>query len=78
MTGFRGSIRPGRVLALYLDSRGPLLARGMAFSALFPVFAARYVLFAVAGIVFKSSLGGAADRRVGLLHAVPPAITHSG
>jgi membrane protein len=47
--------RPGRALALYMDSRGPLLARGMSFSAVFSVFAAVYVLFAVFGIVFESS-----------------------
>ena len=35
--------RPGRTLALYLASRGPLLARGMSFSAVFSAFAAVYV-----------------------------------
>ena len=47
--------RPGRTLALYLDSRGPLLARGMSFSAVFSVFAAVYVFFAIFGIVLDSS-----------------------
>lgn len=47
--------RVGRTLALYLDSHGPLLARGMSFSAVFSVFAAVYVLFAVFGIVFEFS-----------------------
>lgn len=47
--------RPGRTLARYLDSRGPLLARGMSFSAVFSVFAAVYVFFAIFGIVFESS-----------------------
>ncbi|WP_162435340.1 YihY/virulence factor BrkB family protein [Pseudoxanthomonas koreensis] len=47
--------RPGRTLALYLESRGPLLARGMSFSAVFSVFAAVYVFFAVFGVVFGSS-----------------------
>ena len=47
--------RPGRTLSLYLESRGPLLARGMSFSAVFSVFAAVYVFFAVFGIVFDSS-----------------------
>ena len=47
--------RPGRTLALYLESRGPLLARGMSFSAVFSVFAAVYVFFALFGIVFDSS-----------------------
>ena len=37
------------MLRLYLASRGPLLARGMSFSALFSAFAALYVLFAVSG-----------------------------
>ncbi len=49
------STRPGRTLALYLESRGPLLARGMSFSAVFSVFAAIYVFFAIFGIVFESS-----------------------
>ena len=47
--------RPDRTLALYLESRGPLLARGMSFSAVFSVFAAVYVFFALFGIVFESS-----------------------
>lgn len=49
------STRPGRTLALYLESRGPLLARGMSFSAVFSVFAAIYVFFTIFGIVFESS-----------------------
>ena len=47
--------RLARTLALYLESRGPLLARGMSFSAVFSVFAAVYVFFALFGIVFDSS-----------------------
>jgi len=47
--------RPGLTLERYLESRGPLLARGMSFSAVFSVFAAVYVFFAVFGIVFESS-----------------------
>ena len=43
--------RPGRTLALYLDSRGPLLARGMSFWAVFAVFAA------VAGAIATQGLG---------------------
>ena len=58
--------RPGRTLALYLDSRGPLLARGMSFSAVFSVFAAVYVFFAIFGIldptkVTRSALQNAAS-----------------
>lgn len=55
MIGSWHASRPGRTLALYLASRGPLLARGMSFSAVFSVFAAVYVFFAVFGIVFGSS-----------------------
>ena len=71
--------RPGRTLALYLESRGPLLARGMSFSAVFSVFAAVYVFFALFGIVFDSSpmLQDAVVQ--GLSHTIPGLIdTGSG
>ena len=55
MMGWWWNSRPGRTLERYLESRGPLLARGMSFSAVFSVFAAVYVFFAVFGIVFESS-----------------------
>lgn len=55
MIGLWRRSRPGRTLALYLESRGPLLARGMSFSAVFSVFAAVYVFFAIFGILFESS-----------------------
>ena len=71
--------RPGRTLALYLESRGPLLARGMSFSAVFSVFAAVYVFFALFGVVFDSSpmLQDAVVQ--GLSHTIPGLIdTGSG
>ena len=55
MIGFWYRSRPGRTLDLYLASRGPLLARGMSFSAVFSVFAAVYVFFAIFGIVLEST-----------------------
>ena len=55
MIGFWHRSRPGRTLDLYLASRGPLLARGLSFSAVFSVFAAVYVFFAIFGIVLDSS-----------------------
>ena len=77
-TNWRAS-RPGRTLALYLESRGPLLARGMSFSAVFSVFAAVYVFFALFGVVFDSSpmLQDAVVQ--GLSHTIPGLIdTGSG
>lgn len=42
--------RPARAVSRYLDADGELLAAGMSFQAIFAVFAAIYVAFAVAGI----------------------------
>lgn len=49
--------RAGRSLTRYGQARGSLLARGMTFSAIFSIFAAVYVLFAVFGIWFEASPG---------------------
>ena len=71
--------RPGRTLSRYLESRGPLLARGMSFSAVFSVFAAVYVFFAVFGIVFDSSPMLQEAVVQGLTHTIPGLIdTGSG
>lgn len=63
--------RPGRTLALYLASRGPLLARGMSFSAVFSAFAAVYVFFAVFGILFESSKDLRDAVVIGLSNTIP-------
>lgn len=43
--------RPTRVLARHLTSKGPLLAAGLTYQALFALFAALWVGFSVAGFV---------------------------
>ena len=70
--------RPGRTLALYLDSRGPLLARGMSFSAVFSVFAAVYVFFAIFGILFESNTGLRDAVVAGLASTIPGLIDTGG
>jgi membrane protein len=47
--------RPFRVFTRYTQNHGELLAGGMSVSALFSVFAALYVGFAIAGIALQSS-----------------------
>ena len=69
--------RPGRTLALYLASRGPLLARGMSFSAVFSAFAALYVFFAVFGIVFAQS-PALRDAVVGVAATTIPGLIDTG
>ncbi|WP_309710468.1 YhjD/YihY/BrkB family envelope integrity protein, partial [Pseudolysinimonas sp.] len=46
-----------RVLVRYGRDRGPILASGMAYQALFAVFAALWVGFSIAGLVVSSDAG---------------------
>ena len=46
-----------RVLAHFGETRGPILASGMAYQALFAVFAALWVGFSVAGFVVSGDVG---------------------
>jgi len=46
-----------RVLVRYGQDRGPILASGMAYHALFAVFAALWVAFSIAGLVVSGSTG---------------------
>ena len=78
MIGFWHRSRPGRTLDLYLASRGPLLARGMSFSAVFSVFAAVYVFFAIFGILFESSTGLRDAVVAGLASTIPGLIDTGG
>lgn len=48
------STRPMRALKHWVDSRGALLAGGMAYAALFSFFAALWVFFSIAGIVLSN------------------------
>lgn len=45
--------KPVRVVMHYLDRRGPLLANGLSYQAIFAVFAAIWVGFAIAGSVLR-------------------------
>ncbi|MBF4461847.1 MULTISPECIES: YihY/virulence factor BrkB family protein [unclassified Rathayibacter] len=62
--------RPARVLLHYSEAGGPLFASGLAFQALFAVFAALFVFFAVFGFwvrdnpVLRDSLLGVVTRSV--------------
>lgn len=47
--------RSGRSLRAFNDANGGLLAQGMAYTAIFSVFAGVYVLTAISGIIFQSS-----------------------
>ncbi|ROQ54955.1 membrane protein [Rathayibacter sp. PhB152] len=47
--------RPVRVMLHYSDSGGPLFASGLAFQALFAIFAALFVFFAVFGFVLRDN-----------------------
>lgn len=49
--------RPVRVVQHYGRERGPILASGLAYSAIFSVFAAIWVGFAIAGAIISEDLG---------------------
>lgn len=49
--------RPVRVVQHYIGKRGPILASGLAFQAVFGVFAALWIGFAIAGLVISTNLG---------------------
>jgi membrane protein len=48
--------RPMRVVTRYAEQRGPLLAAGLAYQAVFAIFAAVWVAFSVAGLFIRSNL----------------------
>lgn len=49
------ALRPVRVFLHYAESRGPILSAGLAFNAIFAVFAALWVAFSVAGLFVTSN-----------------------
>ncbi len=51
---FTMRLKPVRVAQHYVGSRGPLLAAGLSYQAVFSVFAAIWVGFAVAGFVLRA------------------------
>lgn len=48
------SLKPVRVFEWYSQRRGPLLASGLSYQAIFAVFGALWVMFAIAGAVIAS------------------------
>ena len=48
-------LRPARVFLHYTASRGPLLAAGLSYQAIFAVFAALWVGFSVAGLLIQTN-----------------------
>ena len=46
-----------RVFAHYTADRGPILAGGLAYQALFAVFAGLWVAFSIAGLVVSNDSG---------------------
>lgn len=50
-------LKPVRVVTHYGESRGPILASGLAFQAIFAVFGGLWVGFSVAGLVLVTNIG---------------------
>lgn len=50
-------LKPVRVLMHYTRTRGPILASGLAYQALFAVFAGLWVAFSIAGLVVSGDSG---------------------
>ena len=48
-------LKPVRVLTHYSNERGPILSQGLSWQAVFAVFAALWVAFAIAGFVIKAN-----------------------
>ncbi len=51
------ALKPVRVFTHYSESRGPILASGLAFQAIFAVFGGLWVGFSIAGIVIQNNIG---------------------
>jgi len=67
--------RPVRVLQHYTAKRGPILASGLAFQAIFAVFAALWIGFAIAGLVIATNIGVRDSLIEVLAQTVPGLIT---
>ncbi len=50
-------LKPVRAFTLYNESRGPILASGLAFLALFAVFGGLWVGFSIAGLIIAGDIG---------------------
>jgi len=51
------ALKPVRVVQHHAESRGPILASGLAFQAIFAVFGGLWVGFSIAGMVIASNIG---------------------
>ena len=51
------ALKPVRVFTNFAESRGPILASGLAFQAIFAVFGGLWVGFSIAGIVIQNNIG---------------------
>lgn len=69
--------RPFRVFTRYTGVRGPILASGLAYQALFAVFAAVWVGFSIAGLVISGDIG-LRDRVIGVISGAVPGLIDAG
>jgi len=51
------ALKPVRAFTLYTEKRGPILASGLAFQAIFAVFGGLWVGFSIAGVVIANNFG---------------------
>lgn len=63
--------RPVRVLTHFTDHRGPILASGLAYQALFAGFAAIWVSFSIAGLILTDNIGLRQQLITGIAAAIP-------
>jgi len=70
-------LKPVRVFQTYTSKRGPILASGLAYSALFSIFAAIWVLFSIAGLVLAGDQA-LQDQLISGLNAAVPGIIDTG
>jgi membrane protein len=71
-------LRPVRTFQGYSSARGPILASGLAYSALFSVFAGIWVLFSVAGLLLAGNTVLQNQLIAGLSDSIPGLISSSG
>jgi membrane protein len=71
-------LKPVRVVIHYSESRGPILASGLAFQGLFAVFGGLWVGFSIAGFVIARNLGLRSSLIDVLAQTIPGLISTSG
>ncbi|UYN82639.1 MAG: YihY/virulence factor BrkB family protein [Microcella sp.] len=65
------ALKPVRVFTHYGESRGPILASGLAFQAIFAVFGGLWVGFSIAGLIIANNIGLRASLIEVLAQTVP-------